>query len=44
MSMGLDENLVDMEHTVMKKPWVLVLKEFTAGIVVSSGCHDKLYR
>ena len=27
MSMGLDENLEDMEHTMMKKPWVLVLKE-----------------
>lgn len=28
----------------MKKPWVLVLREFTAGVVVSSGCHDKLHR
>lgn len=28
----------------MKKPWVLVLKEFTAGAIVSSGCHDKLHR
>lgn len=36
----MDENLVDMEHTMMKKPWVLVLKEFTAGVVVSSGRRE----